>query len=323
MVVGRLRKGWQLMGVKSKVRSMQRGALLRSDEAPVTNADLYKVSPPLLTDKEIAHFQFGNRSINDFFLGLSDILKACHHNHLAAADISKVLNKQNARTACGQAWTPRLAWFLMKTWRTVYFNKLEQARESKRAAERKSLDSTAADIERSVARQQAHAFQKVLRNYFKNPTLGEIFPELGALKQTLLSGLKEVPAVQSNDRHPTIDASSTPPSAKLRKPDNKNRNSSKRVTSASPDSLHGNPVPLQFTGVWDGFFQSAEGRRYLAALVRSHPRLLELAPQESIRFLGCLRAKKAAHPGERYWSEDDAEQVRLAIAAGLHRLHNW
>jgi hypothetical protein len=56
------------MGMKSKVRSMQRGAQKRSTEPQITNADLYRQSPPLLTDDELAHFKFGNRSINDFFV---------------------------------------------------------------------------------------------------------------------------------------------------------------------------------------------------------------------------------------------------------------
>lgn len=306
------------MGMKSKVRSMQRGALLRSDEAPVTNADLYKVSPPLLTDDEMAHFQFGNRSINDFFLGLSDILKACHHNHLAAADVSKVLNKQNARTACGQAWTPRLAWFLMKTWRTVYFNKLELARQAKQAEEQQTRGSMAADIERSIARQQTHTFQKVLRNYFKNPTLGEIFPELGALKQTLLSGLQDATTAQSTDPHLSIGDARTASEVEHEKSDKKPQSSQRTVALAS----QAKPGPIKFTGAWDVFFHSAEGRGYLAGLVRSYPRLLELAPHKDIRFLGCLRAKKAPHPGEIYWTEGDADQVRLAIATGLHRHNN-
>jgi len=109
----------------------------------VTNADLYKLSPPLLADEEMAHFQFGNRSINDFFFGFSDILKACHHNHMPAGDVSKILNTQNARTACGQAWSPRLAWFLMKTWRTIYFQKLDQERKAKKEAERQTQTSQA------------------------------------------------------------------------------------------------------------------------------------------------------------------------------------
>lgn len=306
------------MGMKSKVRSMQRGALLRSDAVPVTNADLYKVSPPLLTDEEMAHFQFGNRTINDFFLGVSEVLKACHHNHLAAAEVSKVLNTQNARTACGQPWTPRLAWFLMKTWRTVHFHKLEQEREGRKAAERQAVAAKSSEIDRAVARQEAHTFQKVLRNYFKNPTLGEIFPELGALRQTLLSGLMEKPNARTAETDlPSVGSAGTPDAAVKETGPSKR----KRPVPDPAAARQASPQPIVFTGEWGAFFRSYEGREYLATLVRAHPRLLELAPEKDIRFLGCLRSRKAAHPIDKYWTEGDAEQVRLALVDGLHRLH--
>ena len=30
------------------------------------------------------------------------------------AEVSRLLNKEHRRTACGESWTPRLAWFLLK-----------------------------------------------------------------------------------------------------------------------------------------------------------------------------------------------------------------
>ncbi|MCZ8133544.1 MAG: hypothetical protein O9248_00725 [Rhodobacteraceae bacterium] len=296
------------MGMKSKVRSMQRGAQKRSTEPRITNADLYRQSPPLLTDDELAHFKFGNRSINDFFLGLEDILLACHKSHLAAAEVSKVLNKKQARTACGAQWTPRLAWFLMKTWRTIHFQKLELEREKRKAQERQASSIEVrsvkdSPIERAVERQKADTFQKVLRSYFKNPTLGEIFPELGALKRALL-GAPEEPA-PSPDAQPVV------------KPNVDQRGLKKKPVTEEYDARLSKSV--QFSGAWQGFFSEERGRDFLSGLVRTHPKLLELASTKDVRFLGHLRARKAQHPDGKYWIEADAEQVRLAILTGLHK----
>ncbi len=312
------------MGMKSKVRSMQRGALVRSDDASVTNADLYRKSPPLLTDDERSHFQFGNRSINNFFLGLEDILLACHQNHLAAGDVAKVLNKKQARTACGAPWTPRLAWFLMKTWRTIYFQKLElkrQRREASEQAERRKAPERAdtSPIERAVERQKADTFKKVLRNYFKNPTLGEIFPELSALKQALLKqeGVDlELGGTATEKPDLPLGPSRKAETTKARyTPSKKPPRSS--VIQAQPDPQAFSITA--FSGMLKDFFFTVEGRRYLAELVRSNPRLLELAPATDERFLGSLRARKSPHPSGAYWTETDAEQVRLAVLAGMRQ----
>lgn len=309
------------MGMKSKVRSMQRGAHKRGDETPVTNADLYKQSPPLLTDAELAHFRFGNRSINDFFLGLSDVLLACHKNHLPAAEVSKLLNAKRARTACGELWTPRLAWFLMKTWRTVHFQKLALEREKRQeAAKAKRSDRPArpenSAIERAVQRQQADTFQKVLRTYFKNPTLGEIFPELGSLKEALLQQERTVPEAPAAT--PITTASTPPDGVMARKKERRvQRLSRSATTRGEPDQM--DSVPAKFDGSWKAFLDTETGRKYLGDLVRSNPRLLELANIKDVRFLGSLRARKSPHPAGAFWTDMDAEQVRLAIVAGMHQ----
>lgn len=316
------------MGVKSKVRSMQRGAHKRSDEAPVTNAELYKVSPPLLTDDELAHFKFGNRSIDNFFLGLSDILQACHHNRMSAADVAKILNAQKARTACGDPWSPRLAWFLMKTWRTVYFQKLEMERQRRQASkttgkplgEERASHST---IDRAVARQQAQTYQRVLRNYFKNPTLGEIFPELGVLKQSLLSRTAAKPVKDGTPIASSEPCSILPVAASAERPISRGKTRPQFKKSPRQPEPRNVPLPaVQLTGTWKDFFSTQEGRSYLVALIRSNPRLLILAQEKDSRFLGSLRALKSAHPSGKYWMEADAEQVRSAILAGIHSRGN-
>jgi hypothetical protein len=311
------------VGIKSKVRSMQRGALHRVDETPVTNADLYRQSPPLLTDDELVHFRFGNRSINDFFEGLSDILQACHHNRLAAGDVANVLNKKQLRTACGESWTPRLAWFLMKTWRTVYFQKQALARQRKNDPNqvenpRAVKNEKEEVVDRAAQRQQSFSFQRILKDYFKNPTFGEVFPELGALKQALLSqeqdfqaGKPEMKADVRKKSHSVLKQNAHKEKGRVRK---KTRKTPLHIETNAASIAE---VPLN--DVWKQFLDSGNGRKYLVELVRSNQRLLLLAPQKDAPFLGCLRSRKAVHPAGKYWTSSDAEQVRIAILAGLHK----
>ena len=169
------------MGVKSRVRSMQRGAQKRSTDKPVTNKELYAVSPPKLTDDEIAHFQFGARNIDDFFRALSPVLEACHKNGLAAGGVAKILNKQQIRTACNAPWTPRLAWFLMKTWRTVNL----RPRQSSAATQPRPNSVKSGSIERAVERSSKQQYRNHLKAHFKNPVIGDAFPELAELKARL------------------------------------------------------------------------------------------------------------------------------------------
>lgn len=313
------------MGIKSKVRSMQRGALLRSDEAPVTNADLYRKSPPLLTIAEQSHFKFGNRSVDDLFLEVSDILLACHRSRLAAAEVGKILNKQGLKTACGATWTPRLAWFLMRTWRTIHVQNKQLERQKRQALKQTKTLAQAGKtndtlIERAVQRQKVDTFQQVLRTYFKNPTLGEIFPELSALKNALQDQLETALPLQADTpADPNLNfAKMTEPLTKGMQPQksqlvrNKSRfNRPIKQNVPDPDAL----AVVEFNGSIKDFLNTVRGKRYLASLIRVNPRLLELLGLNDIRFLGSLREKKSPHPRGAYWTQADAEQVRLAILA--------
>ncbi|WP_339109169.1 hypothetical protein [Thioclava sp. GXIMD4216] len=278
----------------------------------MTNAELYAKSPPLLTDQEQAHFKFGDRSIDNFFLGLSDVLKACYRNGHGAADVSKVLNARGARTACGAQWTPRLAWFLMKTWRTVHLR--EQKREAeRRQAERFSSQGTAKHdaLGRAIQRQDELTYKKVLRGYFKNPTLGEIFPELSAFRDKL--------AGKAPDAAPEVGVKAEQVTKKKSAKKPKRSTPVEEVTAVGPEAASKVVPDLRvFSGPWREFFGDPRGRGYLVALVREHPRLLELDPTKPTGFLGCLRSRKAKHPANRYWEPADADQVRLAIFQNLH-----
>lgn len=113
------------MSSKAKVRSMQRGAHKREKDRRPGNQDLYEKVPPRLTDREKVHFGLGTRTVDSFITKLAPILLACHKSRMPAARICDMLNERQIRTACGDPWTPRLAWFLMATWRKVHFAQSE------------------------------------------------------------------------------------------------------------------------------------------------------------------------------------------------------
>lgn len=108
------------MGSKARSRSMQRGAYKR-DGRHLGKGVLHQACPPRLTDRERSHFGLGTRTTDDFFTSLTPVLLAFHHNRFTAAKVSQLLNARQVRTACGDPWTPRLAWFLMSIWREGHF----------------------------------------------------------------------------------------------------------------------------------------------------------------------------------------------------------
>lgn len=114
------------MGSKARSRSMQRGAYKR-DSKPMGGAG--RSCPPRLTDRERPHFGLGTRTTDAFFSKLTPTLLAFHRSRFPAAKVSQLLNARQLRTACGDPWTPRLAWFLMAIWRDGYFGAGNPVRE--------------------------------------------------------------------------------------------------------------------------------------------------------------------------------------------------
>jgi hypothetical protein len=115
------------MGSKAKSRSMQRGAYKRNGRPMGGNLNL--ACPPRLTDRERLHFGLGTRTTDDFFSKLTPTLLAFHRSRFPAGKISQLLNARQIRTACGDPWTPRLAWFLMAIWRDGYSAQVKAVRE--------------------------------------------------------------------------------------------------------------------------------------------------------------------------------------------------
>lgn len=96
------------MGVKSKIRSMQRGALKRGDAKRDDTPD-YANFDPILTRAEELHF--GSEGVQrDSFLAPLDreVLGFVKGGFGRPTDLSRLLNKSGRRTFRGERWTPRL-----------------------------------------------------------------------------------------------------------------------------------------------------------------------------------------------------------------------
>jgi hypothetical protein len=72
------------------------------------------VSPPILAHREKTNFEFGEKRQEKFVESFRDFIGVCNKNGITKPEaISKQLNKNGFKTACGNVWTRRLAWFLL------------------------------------------------------------------------------------------------------------------------------------------------------------------------------------------------------------------
>jgi hypothetical protein len=99
---------------KGKSKSMQRGAAVR-DRTSMSKEDFYSGTKIELTEAEVKHFHFGTNDVASFVGQIEPTIRHYANNGFRKPrDVSRLLNKEHKRTACGEAWTPRLAWFLLK-----------------------------------------------------------------------------------------------------------------------------------------------------------------------------------------------------------------
>jgi len=94
---------------KSRSRSQQRGTHYRDTE-PLGRV----VEKSVLAKAEEAHFALGTSRQDQWLDSIEPAVKAFARNGFRKpVDVSRLLNKQGVRTAVGQPWTARLAWFLL------------------------------------------------------------------------------------------------------------------------------------------------------------------------------------------------------------------
>lgn len=99
---------------KGKSKSMQRGAAVR-DRTIMSKEDFYSGTKIELTEGEVKHFHFGANDVASFVSQMESTIRHYAKNGFRKPrDVSRLLNKEHKRTACGEAWTPRLTWFLLR-----------------------------------------------------------------------------------------------------------------------------------------------------------------------------------------------------------------
>ncbi|MER9560647.1 hypothetical protein [Mesorhizobium sp. M0571] len=150
--------------MKSKVRSMQRGAAKRDCGPRDTTSD-YQNIDPVLRDADRLHLGVNDRELEAMLDRLGPKIQVyAKSGFKKPSDVVRLLNKESIGTARGSAWTPRLGWFLLKmhyqrkTDRSSVRLNEQKAREKGRASE--SLQSvpilTMDEIQRRLAALKAH-----------------------------------------------------------------------------------------------------------------------------------------------------------------------
>lgn len=98
---------------KGRSKSKQRG-VSKYDRARVDLSELYEKNPPALTRRERSHFDFGSNDVVSFISLMAPVVhELSQWGCRKPKDVSLALNKKGIRTANGELWNPRLAYFLL------------------------------------------------------------------------------------------------------------------------------------------------------------------------------------------------------------------
>lgn len=161
---------------KAKIRSMQRGAQKRSTAPPIKMSDIYKKHPPKISSQDKPHLDFLKFGKPEQVAQLKTVIEAAQKNGIGtASEISKLLNKILIKTAIGENWTPRLAWFAVSAMRSTDQTKPQAARISNNAD---------ANFRTKVDRLIRSRLEAIHEEFdASRPTLGDSLPELAALKK--------------------------------------------------------------------------------------------------------------------------------------------
>lgn len=168
---------------KAKVRSMQRGAQYRSSEAPIRMQDIYKEHPPRIASVDKPHLDFLKYGKPEQVVRIRTVIEAAKKNGIGtASEISHLLNKLLIKTAIGEKWTPRLAWFAAAAIKAE--NQAQKVRTTGGDIEGSSKSDTKfRDIVNRVVKSRLDEIRAEFEA--SKPTLGEASPELAALRKRL------------------------------------------------------------------------------------------------------------------------------------------
>ena len=168
---------------KATVRSMQRGAQYRSSETPIRMRDIYKEHPPRIASTDKPHLDFLKYGKPEQVVRIRMVIEAAKKNGIGtASEVSHLLNKLLIKTAIGEKWTPRLAWFAAAEIKAE--NQAHKARTTGGDIRGTSKSDTKF---RDMVNRVVKSRLDEIRAEFEasKPTLGEASPELAALKKRL------------------------------------------------------------------------------------------------------------------------------------------
>ncbi|WP_460273936.1 hypothetical protein [Celeribacter sp. ULVN23_4] len=167
---------------KAKIRSMQRGAQKRSSKPPIKMQDIYKKHPPQLSSIDKPHLDFQKYGSLKDVARIKMIVEAARKNEIdTSSEISTLLNKLMIKTAIGEKWTPRLAWFVKRA-----VNSHGKAlHPTKSHVNQSRSDREFHDLVRRVVKSRLEEIKSEFEA--SKPTLGDASPELARLKEQLES----------------------------------------------------------------------------------------------------------------------------------------
>jgi hypothetical protein len=102
------------MGLKGKIRSMQRGASKR-DHGPRDTTPDYQNIDPVLRDADRLQLGANDEELKALLDRLGPKIRAyAKAGFKKPAEVARLHNKERVGTARGSTWSPRLVWFLLK-----------------------------------------------------------------------------------------------------------------------------------------------------------------------------------------------------------------
>jgi hypothetical protein len=145
---------------KGRSQSQQRGAHYRDTEplGPI-------VEKSVLSHAEEVHFAVGTSRHDEWLDSVEPMVRAFARNGFRKpVDVSRLLNKQQVRTAAGQPWTPRLAWFLLGY---LYSDERKKRRASMRTARPKRRSEEKTTARQSLTKDELARRLRALEAHFQ------------------------------------------------------------------------------------------------------------------------------------------------------------
>lgn len=167
---------------------MQRGAQKRSSEPAIKMRDVYERHPPKIASADKPHLDFLKYGRLERVEKIRTVIDAAKKNGIGTAgEISHLLNKLQIKTAIGERWTPRLAWFASAA------VKIQGNEIKTRSSSGDSFGSSRSEVKfRDLVDLVVKSRLEEIQSQFEIsvPKLGDALPELAELKRRFEQGLE-------------------------------------------------------------------------------------------------------------------------------------